>query len=241
MKKQEMLAQLGTHWRNWRRNWEKLPATDRNLRTSAVALALIVLYAVLLRPLTDNRIGALEYEMQKQAKRQKGSAKAESKPFVAPASLGGKSQREAETELTALKEQFEAVDRDLRRLNASFIPLDDSLAMNALKSGLTSLAEAGDMEVTAIEHIYARREDKDRAPTPQMLQEAAKGNPFQRPLIVLRARASFRGLMQFLDGLTQLPYVAAPVGCDIRIEIERNPETQAPIRQWLDVSIKFAV
>lgn len=241
MNTQEMLDQLGTHWRDWRRHWEKLPATDRNLRTVAAALVLITLYAVLIWPLTDNRIGALEYEMQKQARRQKSSAKAESKPIAPPASLGGKSQHEAEAELTALKGQFDAVDLDLRRLNASFIPLDDSLAMNALKSGLTSLAEAGDMEVTAIEHIYARREDKDRAPTPQMLQEAAKQNAFKRPLIVLRARASFRGLMQFLDGLNQLPYVAAPVGCDIRIEVERNPETKAPIRQWLDVRIKFAV
>jgi type II secretory pathway component PulM len=238
---QEMRAELGQRWRDWRRNWEKLPATDRNLRTVGVALVLITLYAALIRPLTDNRIGALEYEMQKQAKRQKSSAKAETKPFVPPSSLGGKSPREAETELKALKEQFDVVDLDLRHLNASFVPLDDSLAMNALKSGLTSLAEAGDMEVTAIEHIFARREDKERVPTPKMLQEAASQNPFKRPLILLRARASFRGLMQFLDGLSQLPYVAAPVGCDISIEVERNPETKAPIRQWLDVRIKFAV
>jgi hypothetical protein len=237
----EVKAELAAHWRDWRRNWEKLPATDRNLRTAAVALTLIVIYGVVLRPLTNNRIEALDYEIQKQAKRQKSNAKAEAKPFTPPASLGGKSPHEAEAELAALKDQFDEVDLDLRRLNASFIPLDDSLAMNALKSGLTNLAEAGDMEVTAIEHVFARREDKERAPTPQMLKEAAKGNPFKRPLIVLRARASFRGLMQFLDGLNQLPYVAAPVGCDISIEVERNPETKAPIRQWLAVHIKFAV
>ena len=55
------------------------------------------------------------------------------------------------------------------------------------------------------------------------------------------ARASFRGLMQFLDGLSKLPYVAAPVASSVTVVVERNPQTQAPIRQWLEVRIKFAV
>lgn len=229
------------HWREWRQGWEKLPAKDRNLRTASIALLLIGLYAVLVWPQANKRIGKLEYDLEKMAVREKSAAKAEAKPLAPPPSLGGKSQRDAELEFQALKTQLDEVRLELRGLNARFVPLDDSLAMNALKSGLTSLAEAGDMEVMAIEHVYSRSEDKDKPPTPQMLQEAAKGNPFKRPLIVLRARASFRGLMQFLDGLNQLPYVAAPVGSDIRVEVERNPQTNAPIRQWLDVRIKFAV
>lgn len=228
-------------WHEWRRTWEKLPAKDRNLRTAAVAFALIGIYAVLLWPQAGKRIGKLEYDLEKMAVREKSAAKTEAKPLVPPPSLGGRNQRDAELELQGLKTQLEEVTLELRGLNARFVPLDDSLAMNALKSGLTSLAEAGDMEVMAIEHVYTRSEDKDKPPTPQMLQEAAKGNPFKRPLIVVHARASFRGLMQFLDGLHQLPYVAAPVGSDIKVEVERNPQTNAPIRQWLDVRIKFAV
>lgn len=236
-----LIEQGLSYWHEWRRSWEKLPAKDRNLRTAAVACVLIALYAVLIWPQTDKRIGKLEYDLEKMAVREKNAAKAEAKPLVPPPSLGGKSPRDAELELQALKAQLGEVALELRSLNARFVPLDDSLAMNALKSGLTSLAEAGDMEVMAIEHVYARGEDKDRPPTPQMLQEAAKGNPFKRPLIVVHARASFRGLMQFLDGLNQLPFVAAPVGSDIQVEIERHPQTNAPIRQWLDVRIKFAV
>lgn len=228
-------------WRDGCRHWEKLPAKDRNLRTAAVACALIAFYALLLWPLSDRRIAKLSYDLEKMAVREKSTARAEAKPPLPPPNLGGKNQREAEIELQALKTQLDEVTLELRGLNARFVPLDDSLAMNALKSGLTSLAEAGDMEVMAIEHVYARSEDKDKAPTPQMLQEAARGNPFKRPLLVLHARASFRGLMQFLDGLNQLPYVAAPVGSDIKVEVERHPQTNAPVRQWLDVRIKFAV
>jgi hypothetical protein len=236
-----LTEQLLSHWHEWRRSWEKLPAKDRNLRTAAAAFVPIGLYAVLLWPLAGTRIGKLEYDLEKMAVREKSAAKAEAKPQVPPPNLGGKNQRDAELELQAIKTQLDEVSHELRGLNARFVPLDDSLAMNALKSGLTSLAEAGDMEVMAIEHVYARSDDKDKPPTPQMLQEAAKGNPFKRPLIVVHARASFRGLMQFLDGLNQLPYVAAPVGSDISVEVERNPQTNTPIRQWLDVRIKFAV
>ncbi|UCV12759.1 hypothetical protein KI614_05975 [Dechloromonas denitrificans] len=235
------LTELLSRWHEWRRNWEKLPAKDRNLRTAAVAFVLVGLYAALLWPLSGKQISKLEYDLEKMAVREKNAAKAEAKPLIPPPNLGGRNQRDAELELQAIKSQLEDVTLELRKLNARFVPLDDSLAMNALKSGLTSLAEAGDMEVMAIEHVYSRSEDKDKPPTPQMLQEAAKGNPFKRPLIVVHARASFRGLMQFLDGLNQLPYVAAPVGSDIKVEVERNPQTNAPVRQWLDVRIKFAV
>jgi len=35
--------------------------------------------------------------------------------------------------------------------------------------------------------------------------------------------------------------VAAPVSSDISVQVERHPETRAPVRQWLDVQIRFAV
>lgn len=236
-----MKQQLKASWLEWRRNWEKLPTSERNLRTAAVGGVLIALYAGFAWLPANERIAKLEYDLQKMAVREKNAAKAENKPLQPPPSLGGRNLREAESELQGLKAQLDELALELRGLNARFVPLDDSLAMNALKSGLTSLAEAGDMEVMAIEHVYTRSEDKDKPPTPQMLQEAAKTNPFKRPLLVLHARASFRGLMQFLDGLNQLPYVAAPVGSHITVEVERHPQTQAPVRQWLDVRIKFAV
>lgn len=232
---------LKTRLRDLYRQWQKLPARDKNMAVAVTALILVSLYGLLIWPQTEDQIGKLEYSLQKLAAREKSVGKTPAKAFVPPPSLGGKSPREAELELEALSQQLETVRAEVLARQGRFVPMEDSLAMNALKSGLTALAEAGDMEVTAIEHVYERKEDKDRPPTPELIQKAAAANPFKRPLVTLRARASFRGLMAFLDGLQALPYIAAPVGCDIVVRIERDPKTEQPIRQWLDVQIKFVV
>ncbi|HOI51490.1 MAG TPA: hypothetical protein PLN02_03875 [Azonexus sp.] len=234
-------AALKSRLREEMRKWQKLPARDKNLACAVFALILVGVYGGLLWPLTEDRAAKLEYDLQKMAVREKSSNKAAVKEFVPPPSLGGKSPREAEQELEALKRQLETLRAEVQARQGRFVPMDDSLAMNALKSGLTGLAEAGDMEVTAIEHVYERKEDKDRPPTPELILKAAQANPFQRPLVILRARASFRGLMAFLDGLQALPYIAAPVGCDIVVRVDRDAKTELPIRQWLDVQIKFVV
>lgn len=225
----------------WRRSWEKRSGKERNLIVAGIGLGLVVLYGLVGYMSTSKQIDKLTYELEKMAVRTKGTAKADAAPFVPPLSLTGKNQADAGRELQEIQRHMEDVSHELRTLKAQFVPLDDSLTMNALKSGLTSLAEAGDMEVTAIQHVVLRKEDSDKPPTPEMLKEAAQSNPYKRPLIEMRARASFRGLMQFLDGLSQLPYVAAPVASSISVVVERNPQTNAPVRQWLDVRIKFAV
>lgn len=221
--------------------WQKLPNTEKNTYTAIASAICMALYFALLWPIAHTRLGKLEYDLEKQAVRNKAAAKLQAAPVTPAPSLGGRNPGEARRELDELHRQLEQTTAEVARLNAGFVPLDDSLAMNVLKTGLTSLAEAGDMEVLALEHVYLRSEDKDRPPNVQMVQEAAQANPFKRPLIVMHARASFRGLMQFLDGLARLPYVAAPVSSDISVQVERHPETQAIIRQWLDVQIKFAV
>ncbi|MBK1680876.1 hypothetical protein [Rhodocyclus tenuis] len=221
--------------------WQGLPAKEKNTYT-AISIALcIAIYFGLIWPLGHTRLGKIEYAMEKQGAREKSLAKTPNTPEPPPPSLGGKNLTEARHELEALRQQLEVTQKEVTRLNGSFVPLDDTLALNVLKTGLTNLAESGDMEVLALEHVYLRVEDKDRPPTPQMIKEAAQANPFKRPLIVMRARASYRGLMQFLDGLADLPYVAAPVSSDISVQVDRNPQTGAPLRQWLEVQIRFAV
>jgi hypothetical protein len=221
--------------------WQKLPSTEKNTYTAVAAAVCVALYFALLWPSAHTRLSKLEYDLEKQAVRNKAAAKQQATPATLAPSLGGRNPGEARRELDDLKRQLEHITAEVARLNAAFVPIDDSLAMNVLKTGLTSLAEAGDMEVLALEHVYLHSEDKDRSPTPEMVRKAAQANPFKRPLIVMHARASFRGLMQFLDGLARLPYVAAPVSSEISVQVERHPETQAIIRQWLDVQIKFAV
>lgn len=234
---------MKTSWRELLARWVALSARDRNIAIGVAIAICVGIYALLIWPMAGKQIARIEYDLQKQAVRDKASSKATAAAPQAQlmAGLGGKNVSEAKRELDSLKRQLEDKRAELTRLNAGFVPMDDLLAMNVLKAGLTSLAEAGDMEVLALEHVQGRTDDKDRAPTVQAIREAALANPFKRPLVTMRARASYHGLMQFLDGLSALPYVAAPVASDIEVEVERDPKTQAPIRQWLRIQIKFAL
>lgn len=223
------------------RYWDARSAKQRNALAAGVALVLCLAYGLGIYPRSAHRADKLAYELQKLSVRAKAASKSGEVAFVPPPSLAGVNPAQAEREHKALLRQLEETTQELRALRAQFLPLDDSLAMNALKSGLTSLAEAGDMEVTAIEHVVTREQDKDSAPSAELLRSMANANPFKRPLVRMRARASFRGLMQFLDGLPQLPYIAAPVASSIVVVVERNPKTNAPVRQWLDVRITLAL
>lgn len=223
------------------KTWTARKPGEKNLHIGIAAVVLAALYLGLFYPSTSKEIDRIGYNMEKARVRGKFASKQTSKPPAPPAAFGGKSLKAAREELEVLRGRLEEHRTAVAALKNAFVPIDDLLAMNALKTGLTALAEAGDMEVLAVEHVFPRRDDKERAPTPQMLLEAAQANPFKRPLLTMRARASYRGLMQFLFGLAELPYVAAPVWTDIAVTVERNPKTKAPLKQWLDVTIRFAV
>ena len=221
--------------------WTAKKPGEKNLHVVIAGIVATAIYFVAIHPLAAKQIDKIRYDMEKQKAREKVSSKQQGKAPPPPLAFGGKSLKDAEKELETLRARLDETRAAVQALNAAFVPLDDTLAMNALKTGLTSLAEAGDMEVLAVEHIYLRPEDKDRPPTPQLIADAARSTPFQRPLLLMRARASYRGLMQFLFGLTELPYVASPVWSDISVGVERHPETKLPVRQWLEVKIRFAV
>lgn len=225
-------------WKTWT---AKKPG-DKNLHIVIAGVILCAVYFALIHPLSAAKIDKISYDMQKQKAREKTLAKAQNTPATPPPDIfGGKSLPEAQRDLDDLKKRLEETREAVLRLETSFVSMDDTLAMNALKTGLTSLAESGDMEVLAVEHIYLKPDDKERPPSAQLIREAAAANPYKRPLLKMRARASYHGLMQFLNGLTALPYVAAPVWSDISVGVERHPETKQPVRQWLEVEIRFAV
>lgn len=225
--------------------WRKLPAGEKNMRTAMAVAACCAVYFGLVWPVAKSRLEKIEYDLAKQAVRSKAAGKPAPAP-VMPPSLGGMGAAQAQEELAALRQRTDELRAALDELRRGFAPADDNLALSLLKSGLTSLAEAGDMEVLALEHIYRRPEDRDRPPTPELIRDAIQANPFKRPLLSMRARASYRGLMQFLDGLASLPYVAAPVWSDISVKTGRHPDQRAPggtapAAQWLEVQIHFAI
>ncbi|MFT3848568.1 MAG: hypothetical protein QM739_07750 [Propionivibrio sp.] len=223
------------------KTWTARKPGEKNLHVVVGGIILCTVYFALVFPLSAKQIDRIGYDMQKQKAREKTMSKAPEGKTPPPDLFGGKSLPEAQKDLADLQERLEAARGAVQQLERAFVSMDDTLAMNALKTGLTSLAESGDMEVLAVEHIYLKAEDKAKPPSAQLLREAAAANPYKRPLLKMRARASYRGLMQFLNGLSALPYIAAPVWSDVSVGLERHPETKLPVRQWLEVEIRFAV
>jgi hypothetical protein len=227
--------------------WWHFSLAERHQIVGAACFLIVLFYGLLLWYPSHKKLGELTYREQKQAVRNRTSAK--SAPNMKNFNIDGLDVLVTQRELATVQKSLAALETDRARLDVRFTPLDDLETLQALKSELTRLAESGDMEMTALEHIYARPDDRDLPPTPELLKKASEGNPYKRPLLRLKARASYRGLMAFLDGLSALPRIAAPVWSDISVKVgnlRRNSESallgmaEAP-KQWLEVEIHLAI
>jgi hypothetical protein len=223
---------------------------ERHQLVAALCVLIAVFYGLLVWMPANKKLGTLLYQEQKQTARLRAGG--EVKGTLETLNVGGQDINKTREELAKTLGALAALKDEQARFGRRFLPLDDLESLQALKSELARLAETGDMEVTALEHIYRRPEDSERPPTLELLREASEGNRYRRPLLRLKARASYRGLMQFLDGLAKLSHTAAPVWSDITVKSDRRPPAQdnniiggggdtGPSKQWLEVEIRLAI
>jgi hypothetical protein len=230
--------------------WNHFTPAERNQAVGALCFLLVLFYGLLLWYPDHKQLGDLIYKQQKQAVRDrtadKGNASKGKNRALQNFNIDGLDVQATRKEFAQAQSSLNTLETEQTRLMARFVPLEDLESLQALKSELASLAESGDMEVIALEHIYRRADDRDRPPTLELLKEASAANPYKRPLLRLQARASYRGLMQFLDGLPKLSKIAAPVWSDISVKTERlTPDDPlssiSTPRQWLEVEIRLAI
>ncbi|MDR1661051.1 MAG: hypothetical protein LBR95_01275 [Azoarcus sp.] len=226
--------------------WLHFSLTERHQIVGAACFLIVVFYGFLFWYPGQKKLGDLAYREQKQTVRNRTAAK--SAPHLKKFNIDGLDVLTTQRELTAVRNSLAALETDRTRQSARFTPLDDLETLQALKSELTRLAESGDMEMTALEHIYAHSDNRDLPPTAELLKSASEGNPYKRPLLRLKARASYWGLMAFLDGLSTLPRIAAPVWSDISVKIGKLNNSNESIlgiakapKQWLEVEIHLAI
>lgn len=220
--------------------WQAFSPRNRNVALVLAVALLIGLYVMLAWPHSGGRLKEMEYQQQKQRARQKAGNGKQVNAQTLP-DLGGQSPEQARKELGTLRSRIEELKARQVALRARLLNLDNTEGMLNLKSQLITLAESGDMEVQSLEHVFIRDGDQNRPPTPERLAEAAGRNPYKRPLIRLKARASYRGLMQFLSGLGNLEHIAAPVKADIRVRSAPSGTPTTAPQQWLDVELQFAI
>ncbi|MDR0701078.1 MAG: hypothetical protein LBF61_01495 [Azoarcus sp.] len=228
--------------------WAAFSPAERHQAVATACFLIAFCYGLLLWQPSHKKLGDLIYKEQKQTVRKRTSAKGDAalKSF----NLDGLDVRVTHRELEKVRETLDTLEAERERLLTRFVPFDDLETLQALKSELARLAERGDMEVTLLEHIHAKPGDRDLPPTPELLKKAAESSPYKRPLLRLKARASYRGLMQFLGGLSSLSRVAAPVWSDISVKVDKTRNRQssqsvfsmaeAP-RQWLEVEMHLAI
>ena len=154
--------------------------------------------------------------------------------------LSGRSPSSLAKEVKNLESQLLIQRERLANLEPQFASLDDLEDHQQLRSAITALASISDMEMLKLEQKGVRKEEVGIAPTPERIKVIAAINPYKRPLLTFEARASYRGLMQFLDGLADLPFKVSPVRISVEVKTDAK-DGQPPKRQWLEVALDLAL
>lgn len=218
--------------------WEAMPAGERKRVPMVSALLLLGAFAVFHAFVTMPRLYKAETDLNRlrgRAEQMRASAKKPAAPRRSARSPAALARDLAEIEASLARE-----DKRLQALRMRFADLGNLAEHQQLRLGLSDLANNSDIEVIRIETLGIRREEQARAPTVERLLTTAEHNPSKRPLLRLQARASYRGLMQFLDGLSGLPHVASPVKVKVEVKTDATEDTAAT-RQWLEVDLELAL
>jgi hypothetical protein len=218
--------------------WQSVPAADRRRYFLVSGMFLAGLLALFHGLVTSPALTKAQDDLS----RIKGRASQLGKQVVAPPvpRLSGKSPGLLAKEVKGLEGQLNIQRARLVEFEPRFASLDDMAAQEQLRLELTALASRADLELLKLEQKGIRKEEKDLAPSPERLRALAEANPYKRPLLRFEARASYRGLMQFLDGLATLSYTVSPAWISVEVKTDAK-EGQAPRQQWLEVALDLAL
>lgn len=225
-------------WQQWQARWQAMPAAERQRALLVAALFSVGGYFAFHSLVTAPQLVKARGDLNRLAARAKKSSAAPAP--VLPQRSSGKLPAELRQDLQVLDTRLQQQQQHLAELGRRFARLDQLADHQALRLALTELANSADIEVVRLETKGLPKEEQRQVPTPERLRELAQKNVYGRPLLRLEARASYRGLMQFLDGLAGLPHIASPVSVKIEVRTDGNDSTPAT-RQWLEVGIDLAL
>lgn len=229
---------MKTRLRALQARWRSVTAAERRRYFLVGGMLLAGLFALFHGLVTAPAL----VKAQDDLTRVKGRAAKQGKQEAAPPvpRLSGKSPGLLAREVKGLESQLAIQSTRLADLDPRFAPLDKLEEQQQLRLALTALANSADLEMLKLEQKGIAREERDLSPTPERMRALAEANPYKRPLLRFEARASYRGLMQFLDGLAALPFMVSPVWISVEVKTDAR-EGQAPRRQWLEVALDLAL
>lgn len=114
----------------------------------------------------------------------------------------------------ALAKKFKALEGQIKtahetkgKLGGNFVPIEEDELLK-LRLAINSIAEQSDLTILSLYDAgltRTRAADKDDAPKVGQIENVVN-NPYGRPLLQLRAQASYSSLIQFFQGLPSLSY-----------------------------------
>ncbi|TCP01515.1 hypothetical protein [Rubrivivax gelatinosus] len=219
--------------------WQRLGEAERR-RVPLIAAALLLaalsaLHAFVAHPARLKARGDLT-RLEQRARQASQQA-----PVLPPGSLGARSPAALAREAAGLRGELERQRARLAALEPAFAPLDTLEPGRELVAALTALAEGADLNLTRLELQGLKREEQGQPPSAERMRQLAQAAPYQRPTMRFEAQASFRGLMQFLDGLSTLPYTVAPVWLSLEVRAAPAPAGEAPRLPWLEVKMDLTL
>lgn len=220
--------------RNAVSRWKKLPRQHQNQHLIIFFIISLVLCATAVFYSGAQTDGA-KMELAKQQKKNKTSSAA---PTLSGDISAGTTIDELNTSLAALQKALNEARAREAHLHTRLAPNNDLQAQQTLKSAITALAYDNDMILEQLDDVGLSKEEREAPPNEARWGKLAR-NAYQRPLLNFKARASYRGLMHFLDGLKQLPFMVAPVRFDIEVKYEKD--ASGVLKQWLFVSMDLSL
>lgn len=213
--------------------WQGLPEAER--RRVPLVLGMLALAGALAGHAMLTMPARLKAD-QDHARQSQRAAAGKKAPKQAAPRWAGKSAGTLRREVQGLKDELANQRARLADLEPRFASLAQVGPSRDLFEALTGLAAGADMELDSLEQQGLKREERELPPSTARLAGLAAASPYQRPMVRLKARASYRGLMQFLDGLAGLPHTVAPVWVSIEVATDAANGGR-PRLQWLNVEM----
>lgn len=222
------------------RLWKNLPRRKQNFAIGFVLLLLTMVFFGVEQPRMEKKMRAVAAQIDLREKRKKTE-----QPPIAVVPLGD--PRKLAAERAELEKRAAELTERVRGQEMRLAPLDDLAAQRRLQLALAKLAQESDVEMESfklIDETNRSARDEQLAPTVERLRTVLN-NEFKRPLYLFKAKASYQGLMQVLDGLAGLEYAVVPVSLAVKVQVVLGPLREGAkerqiLNQWLDVQLILA-
>ena len=182
----------------WQKKWRRKSEKEKNQIAVVVVMMIVAAYALLVFQFTysENNDVLKMYNRQKD-RLEKKRAKAPPKP----PNVGGLARK-----LKSIDKQIEVALQSKEKLGGSFVSLNDAGEIRKLRFTISNLAKESGINIQRmVDAGLVRTANDSDAPSAKDI-ESVTDNPYGRPLLKVRAQASYSGLLDFFDNLSSLKY-----------------------------------